>query len=144
MLRLEGISKIYPNNEVLIDVNWEIKPGDRIGLVGVNGAGKSTQLKIIAGLEEASGGKVIRQGEPHIAYLQQEFDVDPTKTVCQELFQAFADAAKVLDEQDSVEIAMASDQATKDQTYLGTLIKKLGNLQNRFEALNGYELEAKV
>jgi len=48
MLRLEHIS-IYPTGEVLKDVNWEVKPGDRIGLVGVNGAGKSTQLKIIAG-----------------------------------------------------------------------------------------------
>ena len=47
MLRLEHISKIYPTGVVLKDVNWEVKPGDRIGLVGVNGAGKSTQLKII-------------------------------------------------------------------------------------------------
>jgi ATP-binding cassette subfamily F protein 3 len=46
MLRLEHISKIYPTGEVLKDVNWEVKPGDRIGLVGVNGAGKSTQLKM--------------------------------------------------------------------------------------------------
>ena len=49
MLRLEHISKIYPTGEVLKDVNWEVKPGDRIGLVGVNGAGKSTQLKIVTG-----------------------------------------------------------------------------------------------
>lgn len=49
MLRLEHISKIYPTGEVLKDINWEVKPGDRIGLVGVNGAGKSTQLKIISG-----------------------------------------------------------------------------------------------
>ena len=40
MLRLEHISKIYPTGEVLKDVNWEVKPGDRIGLVGVHGAGK--------------------------------------------------------------------------------------------------------
>jgi ATP-binding cassette subfamily F protein 3 len=49
MLRLENISKIYPAGEVLKNVTWEVKPGDRIGLVGVNGAGKSTQLKIISG-----------------------------------------------------------------------------------------------
>ena len=57
------------------DVTWEVKPGDRIGLVGVNGAGKSTQMRLIAGLEEPSSGQVVRQGEPRIAYLQQEFDV---------------------------------------------------------------------
>ena len=89
VLRLERISKIYPTGEVLRDVTWEVKAGERIGLVGVNGAGKSTQMRIIAGLEEASGGQVVKQGEPRIAYLQQEFDVDPERTVREELFQAF-------------------------------------------------------
>ena len=45
MIRLERVSKIYPTAEVLKEITWEIKPGQRIGLVGVNGAGKSTQLK---------------------------------------------------------------------------------------------------
>ena len=70
MLRLERISKIYPTSEVLKDITWEVKTGDRIGLVGVNGAGKSTQLKIISGLEEASGGEIVCQGDPRIAYLK--------------------------------------------------------------------------
>ena len=52
MLRLENVSKIYPTGEVLRAVTWEVKPGDRIGLVGVNGAGKSTQMRLIAGHEE--------------------------------------------------------------------------------------------
>ena len=96
MLRLEHVNKVYPTHEVLKDVTWEIKPGDRIGLVGVNGAGKSTQLKLIAGLEEASSGQIVRQGNPRIAYLQQEFDVDPCRTVREELFQAFGEAAAVV------------------------------------------------
>ena len=81
VLRLERIGKIYPTGEVLRDVTWEVKPGDRIGLVGVNGAGKSTQMKIIAGMEEPTSGLVVRQGDPRIAYLQQEFDVDLKRTV---------------------------------------------------------------
>ena len=99
MLRLERVSKIYPTGEVLRDVTWEVKAGDRIGLVGVNGAGKSTQLRLIAGLEEPSSGQVVRQGEPRIAYLQQEFDVDLKRTVREELFQAFGEAAAVLNRQ---------------------------------------------
>jgi len=86
VLRLERVSKIYPTGEVLRDVTWEVKPGDRIGLVGVNGAGKSTQMRIIAGLEEPSSGQVVKQGDPRIVYLQQEFDVDLRHTVRQELF----------------------------------------------------------
>ena len=85
VLRLENVSKIYPTGEVLRNVTWEVKPGDRIGLVGVNGAGKSTQMRLIAGQEEPSSGQVVRQGDPRIAFLQQEFDVNPERSVRQEL-----------------------------------------------------------
>ena len=144
MLRLERIGKIYPTGEVLRDVTWEVKVGDRIGLVGVNGAGKSTQMKIIAGLEEASSGLVVKQGEPRIAYLQQEFDVDPQRSVREELFQAFGEAAEVLLRKHQVEQAMASEQAATDPDHLDGLIHELGRLHSRFEALHGYELDARI
>ncbi|QNI69624.1 ABC-F family ATP-binding cassette domain-containing protein [Cyanobium sp. NS01] len=144
MLRLERLGKIYPTGEVLRDVTWEVKPGDRIGLVGVNGAGKSTQMKIIAGLEEASSGQVVKQGDPRIAYLQQEFDVNLERTVREELFQAFGAAAEVLVRQHAVEHAMASDQAASDPDHLDELIHELGRLHSRFEALHGYELDARI
>ena len=144
VLRLERIGKIYPTGEVLRDVTWEVKVGDRIGLVGVNGAGKSTQMKIIAGLEEASSGLVVKQGEPRIAYLQQEFDVDPQRSVREELFQAFGEAAEVLLGKHQVELAMASEQAATDPDHLDGLIHELGRLHSRFEALHGYELDARI
>ena len=144
MLRLERIGKIYPTGEVLRDVTWEVKAGDRIGLVGVNGAGKSTQMRIIAGLEEPSSGQVVRQGDPRIVYLQQEFDVDPSRTVRQELFQAFGEAAEVLNRQRQVEEAMATPEAASDPDHLHALIQELGDLQSRFEALHGYELDARI
>jgi ATP-binding cassette subfamily F protein 3 len=144
VLRLERIGKIYPTGEVLRDVTWEVKSGDRIGLVGVNGAGKSTQMRIIAGLEEASSGQVVKQGAPRIVYLQQEFDVDPQRTVRAELFQAFGEAAEVLNHQQQVEEAMGSERAAADADHLDTLIQELGSLQTRFEALHGYELDARI
>ncbi len=144
MLRLENVGKVYPTSEVLRDITWEVKQGDRIGLVGVNGAGKSTQLKIIAGLEEASSGKILRQGDPRIAYLKQEFDVDSTRTVREELFQAFGDAALVLSQQKIVEEKMASERAMQDAQYLDDLIKELSFLQSRYEAIHGYELESQI
>ncbi len=144
MLRLERIGKIYPTGEVLRDVTWEVKSGDRVGLVGVNGAGKSTQLRIIAGLEEPSSGAVVKQGSPRIAYLQQEFDVDPRRTVREELFQAFGEAATVLNRKHAVEHAMGSEKAAADPDHLEQLIHELGHLQERFEALHGYELDARI
>ena len=144
MLRLERVSKIYPTGEVLRDVTWEVKPGDRIGLVGVNGAGKSTQMRIIAGLEEPSSGLVVKQGDPRIVYLQQEFDVNPQHTVRQELFQAFGEAAQVLNRQRQVEEELGSEKAASDPDHLDELIQELGNLQTRFESLHGYELDARI
>ena len=144
MLRLERVGKIYPTGEVLRDVTWEVKNGDRIGLVGVNGAGKSTQLRIIAGLEEPSSGQVVKQGDPRIVFLQQEFDVDVRRSVREELFQAFAEAAKVRNRQREVELAMASERAAEDGDHLQELIEELGRLQTRFEGLHGYELDARI
>ncbi len=144
MIRLEHISKIYPTAEVLKDITWEVRAGQRIGLVGVNGAGKTTQMRILAGLEEPSMGEVIYEGAPRIAYLQQEFDVDLKRTLREELFQAFSEAAKVLIEIRDIEKQMESVQAQSDTHFLDLLIKQLGILQISFESLHGYELEAKV
>ena len=144
MLRLEKISKIYPTGEVLKDVSWEIRNGERIGLVGVNGAGKSTQLKIIAGLEEATDGSLISEGDPSIAYLKQEFDVDLSRTVREELFEAFKEASDLLHSQKIIQEKMESELASKDLDYLDLLIKELSVIQRKFESINGYDLESKV
>jgi len=144
VLRLEKISKIYPTGEVLKDVSWEIRNGERIGLVGVNGAGKSTQLKIIAGLEEATDGSLISEGDPSIAYLKQEFDVDLSRTVREELFVAFKEASDLLHSQKLVQENMESELASKDLDYLDLLIKELSVIQSKFESINGYDLESKV
>jgi len=144
VLRLEKISKIYPTGQVLKDVSWEIRSGERIGLVGVNGAGKSTQLKIIAGLEEATDGSLISEGDPSIAYLKQEFDVDLTRTVREELFEAFKEASDLLRNQKLIQENMESELASKDSDYLDSLIKELSSIQSKFESINGYDLESKV
>lgn len=140
MLRLENISKIYPTGEVLKDVNWEVKPGDRIGLVGVNGAGKSTQLRIIAGEEEPTSGEVIRPASLTIAYLTQEFEVDPQRTVREEFWRAFKEANDVHDALTQVHIEMATASPEK----LEKLLLKMDRFQRQFEALDGYGLEARI
>ena len=140
MLRLEHISKIYPTGEVLKDVNWEVKVGDRIGLVGVNGAGKSTQLKIITGEIEPTQGEIIRPSSLHIAYLNQEFEVDPGRTVKEELWRAFGEANQVNEALTQVHREME----TATPSELDKLLKKMDRLQRQFEALDGYGLEAQI
>ncbi|MBA4455776.1 ABC-F family ATP-binding cassette domain-containing protein [Cylindrospermopsis raciborskii CS-506_B] len=134
------MSKIYPTGEVLQDINWEVKPGDRIGLVGVNGAGKSTQLKIISGEIEPTAGQIIRPASLHIAYLNQEFEVDPTRTVQEEFWTVFKEA-------NAVQLALYEvqrDMETATVEQLDKLINKLDKLQRQFESLDGYNLDARI
>lgn len=140
MLRLEKISKIYPTGEVLKDVTWEVKTGDRIGLVGVNGAGKSTQLKIIMGEVEPTAGEIIRPTSLHIGYLTQEFEVDPRRTVREEFWTVFKEANQV--HHQLIEIPQQMEKA--DPEELDRLIHQLDRLQRQFEALDGYGLEARI
>ena len=140
MLRLERISKIYPTGEVLKDVTWEVKTGDRIGLVGVNGAGKSTQLKIIMGEVEPTAGEIIRPTSLHIGYLTQEFEVDPRRTVREEFWTVFQEANQV--HHQLIEIPQRMEKA--DPEELDRLIHQLDRLQRQFEGLDGYGLEARI
>ena len=143
MLRLEHVSKIYPTGEVLKDINWEVKPGDRIGLVGVNGAGKSTQLKIIAGEMEPTSGEVIRPNSLHIAYLTQEFEVDPTRTVREEFWRAFQKANEV--NQALTQVHHDLEQVDPDHAdRLDQILKEMDRLQRLFEAMDGYGLESRI
>lgn len=140
MLRLEQISKTYSTGELLKNVTWEVKSGDRIGLVGVNGAGKTTQLKIIMGKETPTTGEVIRPASLHIGYLTQEFEVEPTRTVKEELWTVFTEANEI--QQKLAFIHHQMEQATGDE--LDQLIHQLDKRQRQFEALDGYGLEARI
>lgn len=140
MLRLEHINKIYTTGEVLKDVTWEVKTGERVGLVGVNGAGKSTQLKIISGEIEATSGEVIRPANLKIAYLTQEFEVEPTRTVYEEFWTVFTEANAIQQEMGQVQHKME----TADPNELDRLIHQLDKLQRKFEAIEGYTLDAQI
>ena len=140
MLRLEHVSKMYPTGEVLKDINWEVKPGDRIGLVGMNGAGKSTQLRLIAGEDEPTSGTIIRPNSLNIAYLTQEFEVDPRRTVREEFWTVFKEANEVQQAIATIQIQME----TADPNELDKLIHDLDRCQRQFEALDGYGLEARI
>ncbi|AGY60407.1 ABC-F family ATP-binding cassette domain-containing protein [Gloeobacter kilaueensis] len=143
MLRLESVSKIYPTGEVLKDCTWEVLPGERIGLVGANGAGKSTQIKMLLGLEEPTTGQVIRPSQIKIAYLAQEFMVTPGQSVREELLSVFEEAHAVQHELGEAQLALATADGAPE-AELTRLLKKIDRLQDRFEALDGSILISKV
>jgi ATP-binding cassette subfamily F protein 3 len=90
MLRLVDLHKGYPDKTLFQNFNWNVRPGERYGLIGANGLGKTTLLKIIAGTEEADKGSVVAAPYVHVGYLAQAHTVDSERTVRVELADAFA------------------------------------------------------
>jgi len=140
LLRLDNVSKIYPQGEVLKNVSWELKAGDRIGLVGPNGSGKTTQFKIITGHEEPTSGQVIRQQGLKVGYLCQEFDLELDNTVGDEFTRAFVELNSIQEELNVVHHAME----TAHSADLDRLITRMHNLQTEFETKGGYLMDAKI
>lgn len=82
LTRTAAAAQAFKGADVLKDISWEVKKGERVGLVGWNGAGKTTQLKLITGEMEADAGSIIRaKSNMKIAFLNQEFEVVMTRTV---------------------------------------------------------------
>lgn len=142
-VRLENISKSFKGVTVLKDVTWEVKKGEKVGLVGVNGSGKTTQLKIIVGEEEPDSGQVIKaKHNMKIAFLTQEFEVVPTRTVREEFLNAFEEQLEVQQKIDRVQKALES--AVDDMNLMGRLLDELDFLQKQADAVELYDMDVKI
>ncbi|XP_020099772.1 ABC transporter F family member 5-like [Ananas comosus] len=142
-VRLESISKSFKGVTLLKDVSWEVKKGEKVGLVGVNGAGKTTQLRIIAGLEEPDSGNVIKAKENmKIAFLSQEFEVCPSRTVKEEFLSAFKEEMEIAERLEKVQKALES--AVEDMGLMGRLLDELDLLQRRAQDVDLDEVDVKI
>ena len=144
MIRFEGVSKIYSTDVVLKNISWEIKKGEKVGLVGSNGAGKSTQFKILIGEEEQTSGTIIKEGNPKIAHLKQEFDCNLNFSVRQELESSFKDIQIVAIKLLEIENKMKSLDMKKNSDELEIFVNQLAKYQAKFEALGGYKMQSDV
>ncbi len=144
MIRFEGVSKIYSTDVVLKNISWEIKKGEKVGLVGSNGAGKSTQFKILIGEEEQTSGSIIKEGNPKIAHLKQEFDCNLNFSVRQELESSFKDIQIVANKLLEIENKMKSLDIKKNSDELEIFVNQLAKYQAKFEALGGYKMQSDV
>jgi len=144
VIRFEGVSKIYSTDVVLKNINWEIKKGEKVGLVGSNGAGKSTQFKILIGEEDQTTGTIIKEGNPKIAHLKQELDCNLNCSVREELEGSFKDIQNVAIKLVEIENKMKSLDIKKYSDELESLVNQLAKYQAKFEALGGYKIQSDV
>jgi ABC transporter len=137
------IYKTFKQNELLKGVTWDCKRGERVGLVGVNGAGKTTQLQILLGNVDADSGDVLKaRRNLHIAYLNQEFDISPERTVRQELSSAFAEGMAVAARTE--EIQKELEECTDDMERMSTLLDELDKLGNQATDLDMATIDKKL
>jgi ATP-binding cassette subfamily F protein uup len=129
VLSARGVSKAYGPQTLLSNVSLTISRGERVGLLGVNGTGKSTLLRILAGVEPADEGTIDRRRDATILYLAQEPDLDPTKAPRAIVEEGLAEwkAATVRHEEISRLLAQSATEALlAEQAAVGERIEQLG------------------
>ena len=137
LMTLENISKSYSEKILLKDISLGINEGEKIGIIGVNGTGKSTLLKIIAGVEVPDDGTIIKANRVRVEYLPQNPDYNEDFTVLQQVFKGTSSEMKLLLEYEETLTALANN-------YNDNLNSKLISLQEKIDALNLWDLESEA
>src|SRR4029077_8644845 len=127
----------YPGTEILTGASMLIRPGERMALLGPNGTGKSTALRLLAGDLQADSGDVRVLGRSSVAYLRQSQEFAGAGTLMDALCEPFARVQKRHEELTTLEARMAETHDPAD-------VAKYGELQERYQAEGGYDLESRV
>ena len=131
--------KAHGDKVILDDVTLSFYPGAKIGVVGPNGMGKSTLLKIMAGLEDVSNGEARLTPGYTVGILQQEPPLDEDKTVLENIQMAFGDVLAKIDRFNEIGAEMADPDADFD-----ALMAEMGDLQTAIDAANGWDLDSQL
>ncbi|HSK70065.1 MAG TPA: ATP-binding cassette domain-containing protein, partial [Pyrinomonadaceae bacterium] len=137
LFRLSDIQKSYSGNEILRGVSFQINPGEKVGLVGRNGAGKTTVFRLITGEETPDEGEVVKINNLKIGLLEQIVDFAGSETVHHAALSAFKKLQDIEAEMRRLEIEMADDHSEK-------LLEKYSDLQIEFESADGFSYKAKA
>jgi ATP-binding cassette subfamily F protein 3 len=144
-LRLEDVSVSYRGEVVVKKAELDIRMGDRIAIVGKNGSGKTSLLRILAGLQEPTKGEVVRSPAGlRVGYLRQEFhdDLNPTRTLREELSSALTEANAALARYHELENQVAS--VAHDPDRLGALLEELERARIECERVGAFNIDMKV
>ncbi|MHC5308982.1 ABC-F family ATP-binding cassette domain-containing protein [Myroides sp. LJL116] len=137
MLNVHNLSVSFSGEYLFESVTFRIGAGDRVGLVGKNGAGKSTMLKLLSGEMEADTGGIAFEKDLSIGFLRQDIDFIPGRTVLDEAYQAFEEIKKVESQLEQINKELVERTDYESESY-SLLIEKLSDLTHRFEIIGGY------
>ncbi len=137
LVTINNVNKRFVDKDILKDANFGIHSGEKMGIIGVNGCGKTTFLKILAGKEAVDSGQITFRNEIQIAYLQQNPDLDDDLTIMEEIYSSDKKEFVLLKEYFNI-----SDQLTRNQSQ--DLWERQALLAEKIEMLNGWSIEAKA
>lgn len=136
ILTIENLCKTYGKKVLFSDVNFSLTDGDKIGIVGVNGTGKSTFIKVVAGLVPKDDGIITVGKNTKISYLEQDKIFEPEHTVLMEVFKGTQPLMQTLY---NYELALQASQKNPHDTALQ---EKIITLSSKIDELNGWQLES--
>jgi sulfate-transporting ATPase len=140
-----GVSKTTPQGKQIIkNIYLSFFYGAKIGIIGLNGSGKSTVMKIIAGLDQAYQGDVVFSPGYSVGYLPQEPDLDLTKTVKEIVLEGAQDIVDILNEYEEINAAFMDEDVLNDPDKMDKLIARQGEVQDRIDATDAWELDIKL
>jgi len=140
---MSGVSKILPNNNkaILKDIYLSFFYGAKIGIIGLNGSGKSTLMKIIAGIEKNFQGDVVFSPGYTVGYLEQEPQLDETKTVMDIVKEGMAETVALLEEYNQINDQFGLPEVYENPDKMEKLMNRQAELQDRIDASNAWELD---
>src|SRR6188768_1177800 len=139
---MKGLGKVYPpDSQVLKDIWLSFLPGAKIGVLGLNGSGKSTLLKIMAGLERNFGGEAFPADGITTGLLQQEPQLDPSKTVKDVVEEGVAETRALLQRFDEINEKFAQDLSPEE---MDKILGEQARVQDRIDAAGAWELDSKL
>ncbi len=142
---MAGVSKIYPpQKQVLKNIYLSFFYGAKIGVIGLNGSGKSSLLKIIAGLDKSYQGEVVFSPGYTVGYLAQEPELDPEKTVREIVEEGVAETTAILKEYEEINEKFGLPEVYEDPDAMDKLLARQGELQDKIDASGAWELDSKL
>ncbi len=140
---MKGMTKTFPgaNKPVLSNINLQFYPDAKIGIVGPNGTGKSTSMKIMAGMDTEFTGEAWPGEHISVGYLAQEPELDPTKTVRENVMDGVRPVADLVDRFNEISMIMGAPPEDAD---FDALMEEMGTLQEKIDAVDGWSLDSQL
>ena len=143
MLNVHNLSISFQGDDLFKNISYRIGSKDRIGLIGKNGAGKSTMLKILSNEMEGDTGEIATDKDLKIGFLKQDIDFEEGRTVLEETYEAFIDIKIIEKKIENINDKLSNSKDTESKQYYQLMVD-LQDLQDKFEIIGGYSYEGKT